>query len=361
MEPLQIRPLSASLGRVDAHAAARARLLFSDRLAQGLGRWLPGAALRPAAAQPGGAPADGGQRFGLTLRGAGAVLELRVPWAVDAVTASILAAGSWSEEVRLACLFSRAATALDGLPAWLGDLGLAPERLDPDPGPLPGCDEGTAFEIRVRNHRIEGLLRCESADWMAQAARGAARLGAARLARVAGLPLPVSVVLGVRRLSLRLLRSLEPGDVLLLDRSGGNGPIGTAWLAVGRHGRGALGAACAVQGRDITITGDRWMNTETLAARRPNEQDGTGRHPGPAPGANPMADLEVELHVELQVLSTPLSELAAMRPGYVLELPTAAAEACVDLVVGGQVFGRAQLVSVGDRLGARILELNHDV
>ena len=104
------------------------------------------------------------------------------------------------------------------------------------------------------------------------------------------------------------------------------------------------------------------MNTETLGSQATQQDDSASAADRPERGASlsSMADLEVDVHIELQVLSTPLGELAAMRPGYVLELPVPAVDACVDLVVGGRMYGRAQLVRVGDRLGARILEVFRD-
>ena len=102
------------------------------------------------------------------------------------------------------------------------------------------------------------------------------------------------------------------------------------------------------------------MNTDTLHPSALSAHDAEPAAAERGSGSDPMADIEVDLHFELQVLSTTLAELAAMRPGYVLELPVLAAQACVSLVVGGQVVGRAQLLSVGDRLGARILELFSD-
>ena len=104
------------------------------------------------------------------------------------------------------------------------------------------------------------------------------------------------------------------------------------------------------------------MSTDALDEARRSSHDAT---PAPAHGQDRGAldtfgRLEVDLHLELQVISTPVAELAAMRPGFVLELPMPASEACVDLVINGQVHGRAQLVVVGDRIGARILELNHE-
>ena len=99
------------------------------------------------------------------------------------------------------------------------------------------------------------------------------------------------------------------------------------------------------------------MNEQTMkeAALRQSNQGTSNRA-----ALDALASIEVDLHLELQVLSTPVAELARMRAGHVLELPVAAADATVQLMVGGQVFGRAQLVCVGDRLGARIVELNHD-
>ena len=104
------------------------------------------------------------------------------------------------------------------------------------------------------------------------------------------------------------------------------------------------------------------MNTETLSSNnaKKDEAESAANKAEPGSARNSIADLEVDLHIELQVLSTPLGELAAMQPGYVLELPVLATEACVELVVGGRIYGRAQLVRVGDRLGARILEVFHD-
>lgn len=363
MECTQVAPLLSALERIGESDAARMRLLFCGRLAHALGRWMPGLALSPA--DPPDDAADDGTdgdatHFGVTLRGAQAELTLRLPRSIDAVSASVMAAGAWSPAVQLVCLQTRADAALGGLLAWLAGLDLRPTQLISRPHPLaPGADS-TAFTCRLGLHRVDGVLRCDADDWLQRAVGAAARLAPPQLSRVAGLPLPVAVVLGVRRLTLRVLRSLGVGDALLLDRQAGPaGSIDNAWLVAGR-GRGSLAWPCSVQGREITATGDHWMNTATLGARTAGEHDAPTGPAGRPARPDPMADLEVDLHLQLQVLSTPLSELAAMRPGYVLELPMPAAQACVDLIVGDQVYGRAQLVSIGDRLGARILELFDD-
>jgi type III secretion protein Q len=361
MERSLFAPLALSLERIGESDAALTRVLFSDSLAQALARWVPGLTIGPANPQ---APDGAVPAFAVTLAGAQAELKLRLPQCIDAVSASVLAAGSWSPAVRLACLNARAKAALGGLLTWLCGLELQPARLESSAAAFVAQAGDMAFECSVGGHRIDAALRCGDSAWLARLQGSVRRLCRGDLSSLAHLPVPVFAVLGSRQLPLGLLRSLETGDVLMLHRqSGAVETFEHARLMVGRRRRGAIGRPCAISGREITLTGDKWMNTELLDphAAREDEVDASARpellH---FPGPDPMADIEVDIQIVLQVLSTPLGELAAMRPGYVLELPVAATEACVDLVVGGQVHGRAQLVCVGDRLGARILELFHD-
>jgi type III secretion protein Q len=171
-------------------------------------------------------------------------------------------------------------------------------------------------------------------------------------------PVPLALRFGWRRLAASTLRSLRVGDVLLLPHRGESAEaMDRAFLVAGEQGHSALGLPCSVRGRQITVEGDSWMNEQTMAASAPQDTESATEG---APGADPLAGIEIDLHLELQVLRTPIGELSNMRVGYVLELPLAAADACVDLVVGGRVFGRAQLVCVGDRLGARLIELDRE-
>lgn len=371
MNHTSIAPLADSLHRIDAAAATRSRLLFCESLSRALNQWVPGLTLVPGWAE-GATPADEhAPRFGILLRGRCAQVWLLLPAALDDVSAAILAAGAWSSTVQLSCLCVRAKATLGGLMQWLGKLGLDPVRLEARPGAaalLTAPAGTTAFVCHVGGQRIEGWLDSADTQWLAQAEAAVSHLGPPGCARAAGLVLPLRARLGARRLPLSLLRSLEAGDVVLLDQHAA-GPVGdtqtgtdkgTGRVLVGaRRGRGAVARACSYSGHQITILGDRWMNAETLQSRAPGAHDTEPAAAQPRKAADPMADIEVDLHFELEVLSTPLAELAAMRPGYVLELPVPAAQACVSLVVGGQVVGRAELVSIGDRLGARILELFH--
>jgi type III secretion protein Q len=54
----------------------------------------------------------------------------------------------------------------------------------------------------------------------------------------------------------------------------------------------------------------------------------------------------------------PVAQLSALRAGYVLELPTAVPDARIRLVTYGQTIGFGELVSVGDHLGVRLVQLS---
>ncbi|WP_029226121.1 type III secretion system cytoplasmic ring protein SctQ, partial [Burkholderia ubonensis] len=67
-----------------------------------------------------------------------------------------------------------------------------------------------------------------------------------------------------------------------------------------------------------------------------------------------LGDVDLPVHVEIDTLSLSIAELAALRPGYVLELPLAARDVPVRLVAYGQAIGGGRLVAVGAHLGVRI-------
>ena len=77
--------------------------------------------------------------------------------------------------------------------------------------------------------------------------------------------------------------------------------------------------------------------------------------------SNPIdiGELDLPVQFEVDTVALPLSQLYALRPGYVLELPTPVAEAQLKLVTHGQTIGYGELVTVGDHLGIRILRMAH--
>jgi type III secretion protein Q len=72
-----------------------------------------------------------------------------------------------------------------------------------------------------------------------------------------------------------------------------------------------------------------------------------------------ISQLDLPLKLEIDTVSMPVAQLSALRAGYVLELPTALPDARIRLVTYGQTIGFGELVSVGDHLGVRLVQLSH--
>ncbi|VVD66180.1 type III secretion system cytoplasmic ring protein SctQ [Pandoraea anhela] len=71
-----------------------------------------------------------------------------------------------------------------------------------------------------------------------------------------------------------------------------------------------------------------------------------------------LAGLVVPLHLEIGTLDLPLADIARMQPGYLLELPNAAANAQVRLSVHGQTVGYGELIAIGEHLGVQITQMD---
>jgi type III secretion protein Q len=345
-----IEPLAARLTRSTATDAAAARLLGSARLHAQLAQWLPGLALW--GTQTPAAPQTTGRRYGFGFTGPAGEIVVTVPDTFSGALTATMTAADWPESLRVACVERLLEASAPPVAAWLKCHGFSLHTLGVDL-PLPAGAE--AVHGLIGSAHVSAALRCTDSAWPALALAGFERQRVSALASVARLPAALTVAFGRRRMAMKLLRTLAAGDVLVLPLGAmPGGGIERGLLVSGARGASRLGLACRVHGTQLTIQGDDWMsehntmNAEAAPATLP---------PG---SADPLAEIEVELHLELQVISTPIGELANMRTGYVLELPMAAQDASVDLVVGGQLFGRAQLVCVGDKLGARIIELRHD-
>lgn len=345
-----IEPLATRLPFSSAADAAASRLLGSARLHAQLAQWFPGVVLwrtqGPAVAQP----AERG--YGFVFSGPAGEIVVTVPVTFSGALTATMTAADWPESLRAACVERLLEATAQPVAAWLKRHGFSLSSIGPDL-PLPGGSQ--VVHALLGSARVSAALRCVDSAWPARVLAGCVAQGADVLASVADLPAAVALVFGRRRMATKLLRTLAAGDVLVLPLGAmPRGGIEHALLVIGARGTSRLGLPCRVQGAQLLIQGDDWMsehNTMTAEA---------GPAAPPRGGADPLADVEVDLHLELQVISTPIGELSNMRVGYVLELPMAAQDASVDLVVGGQLFGRAQLVCVGDRLGARIIELRHD-
>ncbi|KVV21339.1 type III secretion protein [Burkholderia ubonensis] len=371
-EPIELEPDTAAPRGIDAALplpacsafdAALARIVADARLAAWLARfpalsgWRAATDERPRFERPGV----------LDLRWNGATARVAIDLAafpaLDVVAAPALdARGDASVSLRTALasallaplVAAFAAAGLDGV--TIGGLRAAP----------PAALDATRC---VLSFALDGApLRCALLDasmpWLDALA---ARLRGERLPDAAGqlarMRLPGRVRLGSRRLPLAVLRSLRPGDVLLdlapaALGAARAGPLHAWWGA-----RRAMQwhATVLIEGTTMTMietpdTADD-LDEPIVAGDLPADSPADAPDddaPGAAPEPADLGDVDLPVHVEIDTLSLSIAELAALRPGYVLELPLAARDVPVRLVAYGQAIGGGRLVAVGAHLGVRI-------
>ncbi|KVG30430.1 type III secretion system cytoplasmic ring protein SctQ [Burkholderia ubonensis] len=375
-EPIELEPDTAAPRGIDAALplpacsafdAALARIVADARLAAWLARfpalsgWRAATDERPCFERPGV----------LDLRWNGATARVAIDLAafpaLDVVAAPALdARGDASVSLRTALasallaplVAAFAAAGLDGV--TIGGLRAAP----------PAALDATRC---VLSFALDGApLRCALLDasmpWLDALA---ARLRGERLPDAAGqlarVRLPGRVRLGSRRLPLAVLRSLRPGDVLLdlAPAALGVAPAGPLHAWWGARRATQWHATVLIEGTTMTmietpdtaddldepiVAGDLPAGSPADSPADPPDDDAPGAAPEPAD----LGDVDLPVHVEIDTLSLSIAELAALRPGYVLELPLAARDVPVRLVAYGQAIGGGRLVAVGAHLGVRI-------
>ncbi|KWD82846.1 type III secretion system cytoplasmic ring protein SctQ [Burkholderia ubonensis] len=375
-EPIELEPDTAAPRGIDAALplpacsafdAALARIVADARLAAWLARfpalsgWRAATDEQPRFERPGV----------LELRWHGAAARVAIDLAafpaLDVVAAPALdARGDASVSLRTALasallaplVAAFAAAGLDGV--TIGGLRAAP----------PAAFDATRC---VLSFALDGApLRCALLDasmpWLDALA---ARLRGERPPDAAGLlarvRLPGRVRLGSRRLPLAVLRSLRPGDVLLdlapaALGAARAGPLHAWW---GARRATQWHATVLIEGTTMTmietpdtaddldepiVAGDLPAGSPADSPADPPDDDAPDVAPEPAD----LGDVDLPVHVEIDTLSLSIAELAALRPGYVLELPLAARDVPVRLVAYGQAIGGGRLVAVGAHLGVRI-------
>ncbi|MDR6378854.1 type III secretion system cytoplasmic ring protein SctQ [Paraburkholderia caledonica] len=207
------------------------------------------------------------------------------------------------------------------------------------------------------------------------------------------LGVPGRIALGARRVSIRALQKLRPGDVLLRTFSRatvlglrGHGPLHlrAAW---GTPGLRCMLATVALDGALLTLNDDPIMSDETLqvegdelpridygdpplddvpheaaiatgteAPTMSDTEEEAEAEAAPFTQTSPLdiGELDLPVQFEIDTLALPLSQVAALRRGYVIELDTPVTDARIKLVAHGQTIGHGELVSVGEHLGIRI-------
>lgn len=159
-------------------------------------------------------------------------------------------------------------------------------------------------------------------------------------------PVPVRICRGAVTVGVGDLRTLSPGDVVLLDDV--DGDAAGALITVADRlvapvqldgGKGRLLAPPKY------LNGSRWewiMGPKTDQAQAPDDAG--------------MDDLPVSLVFELGRSVLSLGELKRLNPGAVVTLPDVTSET-VDVVANGKRVGRGEIVRIGESLGVRVVRM----
>ncbi|MFC0694324.1 type III secretion system cytoplasmic ring protein SctQ [Paraburkholderia humisilvae] len=178
--------------------------------------------------------------------------------------------------------------------------------------------------------------------------------------------LPGRLVVGIKRLSFSILRSLASGDVImralvplfdarLLDltyETCESNEFPQAWAIWGTPGLTRVCAAVRVRQHLLEIIKEPYMSDVT----GPEDSD----HDNSAsPTDDPVRidDLEIPVTIELDIVKLSLAQLSSLGSGYVVELDAPVSSAQLRLVAHGQTVGYGELVAIGEHLGVRILRM----
>lgn len=178
---------------------------------------------------------------------------------------------------------------------------------------------------------------------------------------------PGRIVLGARRLPVGILHALAPGDVLLrslasclsslvcgVAREAKATATATAVAAWGTPGLVRLHVPVSIDGHKLLM-----IKEPTMADELDPTREGHSLMSDQPDDPIDIGELDLPVQFEVDTIALPLSQLCALRPGYVLELQTPVADAQLKLVAHGQTIGFGELVTVGEHLGVRILRMAH--
>ena len=143
----------------------------------------------------------------------------------------------------------------------------------------------------------------------------------------------LAVVAGRQWLSLGELRSLRPGDVLMLEQGPG--------LLLDLDGR--LQARCQYQGEVLRLQDA--LKAPFVEPENPMTD---------VDAAAALDELPLKLVCQVGTLELTLAQLRELGAGSLLQLNTPGVDS-VDLMVNGRRVGQGQLVKIGDGLGVRLL------
>jgi type III secretion protein Q len=343
-----IRPLAQALPAWPLGHAAAARLCHDARFDAWLTRWVPGLPVRVGRRRP--------------LRPA---LRLHVGTLAGDLVVDIdpHASGEWA---LLGGLVDRAAHRADEPAADPGEHPAAHHALAcalADELIRGAAERHGADAVGAQVHRIERLLAGEGLPVDHATLQPVLSLGGCELhihevdaafglflneelhreappppAELLALRLHCVLRTGARQMAASVLRSIEPGDTVLL----GDLSCPAQWR---------VGAGCALGGvATIDAAGGRVLLDAVLVTLNEEaDMDDSAMAAGKL-----AAEIDLPIHFELDTARLSLGELAALMPGHVIALETPLRDAPVRLVCQGQRLGSGRLIAIGDRLGVQI-------
>jgi len=177
--------------------------------------------------------------------------------------------------------------------------------------------------------------------------------------RLGDILVPGYLLVGEKRLAIGKLKRLRPGDVVLrfashgLQELEGRSPVPALELHWGPGGTHRYVARATLDGPQLVLDTDPAMTyqNDRPDSDMPDAQTQTS-----------IDELDLPVRFEIETVALPLAQLSALRAGYVVELPRTIRDARVRLVSYGQLIGSGELVTVGEQLGVRIVEMfgSHD-
>ncbi len=159
---------------------------------------------------------------------------------------------------------------------------------------------------------------------------------------VRAVPVMIHLIGGQTTLSVRELRSLEPLDIILLDRDDGmRGSRYLLWVSprsVWWGERGEEGIVVVGREEEGEMAEESAQTQEMIQVR----------------------DVEVEIRFEVGRRWVTVGELEKINAGYVFVLDTSL-DRSVGIYANRRLIGWGELVEVEERLGVRVVELENDV
>jgi type III secretion protein Q len=226
------------------------------------------------------------------------------------------------------------------------------ERGMPARHPVQCC----ALAFRIGAQRIDAVLEHIDEGWLDALDQLVARQCMPFATHVSEIAVPGRLRIGEKAISLTTLESLRPGDVILGAVPANLGALLANEIASvrmeivwGRYGTRQLRAMVDAAKDKITLNENPTVNHDTQFNAPLTDSVDTPVG---------ISELDLPLKLEIDAVSLPVAQLSALRAGYVLELPTAISDARIRLVTYGQTIGFGELVSVGDHLGVRLVQLS---